>query len=386
MKYLGYERQQLLDMNGYWTAKEIEQQPASWTKAQEMLVASAKQINQFLTPLLARGEMRIIFTGAGTSSFIGSCIAPALSSLLDRQVEAIATTDLVSAPDLYFRKSVPTLLVSFARSGNSPESIATVEIADRMIDECSQLVLSCNSDGELLKRCAKCSNAFTVLLPDETNDRSFAMTSSFSTMLLCALSIFSGIDGFTPCVARLAAKVRQFINDRGNDIRQLADDDYRHAAFLGSSIFKGLAQEASLKLLELSDGRIFTSFDTSLGVRHGPKAGLSSNSLVVIFMSNDAYTRKYDQDMLSEIVGEGYVKRVVALTAAGRDDGNGAEFFAVDGVDKFTDIEMLFPYTVFAQIFAFHQAIRAGCQPDSPNASGTVNRVVQGVTIHPLER
>jgi tagatose-6-phosphate ketose/aldose isomerase len=38
---------------------------------------------------------------------------------------------------------------------------------------------------------------------------------------------------------------------------------------------------------------------------------------------------------------------------------------------------------MYAQIFALTESIKAGITPDTPSASGTVNRVVKGVIIHP---
>ena len=48
------------------------------------------------------------------------------------------------------------------------------------------------------------------------------------------------------------------------------------------------------------------------------------------------------------------------------------------------DAELILPFAVVAQIYAFHRALRLGLRPDTPCASGRVNRVVRGVTIHPL--
>src|SRR5205085_12144229 len=123
-------------------------------------------------------SLRIILTGAGSSAFIGECLAPHLGAKLCRRVEAIATTDLVSAPHLYFSEQVPTLLVSFARSGNSPESIAAVELAQRFLGQAHHLAVTCNPHGALARK----GLGETILLPEETHDRSFAMTSSFSCM------------------------------------------------------------------------------------------------------------------------------------------------------------------------------------------------------------
>ena len=113
-----------------WTAREIAQQPSSWRRTQDLMRQQAGRIAGFLSPLLARSDLRIMLTGAGSSAFIGECLAPLLLQRLGRRVEAIATTDLLSGPRLYFQREVPTLLVSFGRSGGSPESMAAIELAE----------------------------------------------------------------------------------------------------------------------------------------------------------------------------------------------------------------------------------------------------------------
>ena len=39
--------------------------------------------------------------------------------------------------------------MSFGRSGNSPESLATTALADELVDEVRHLVFTCDRDGEL---------------------------------------------------------------------------------------------------------------------------------------------------------------------------------------------------------------------------------------------
>ena len=144
---LGLKESELEQMGALWTAREISQQPAMLRETQTLLMARHLEVDGFLGPLLAEPRLRIILTGAGTSAFAGECLAPLLSARLGRRVEAIATTDLVCAPHLYFEPDTPTLLVSFGRSGNSPESVAAIELADRLVKQLSHLVITCNAEG-----------------------------------------------------------------------------------------------------------------------------------------------------------------------------------------------------------------------------------------------
>lgn len=359
-----------------WTYREIRQQPDTLRATHALLRAQQGAIEAFVVPLLARPDLRIVLTGAGTSAFIGECLAPWLSQVLGRAVEAIATTDIVSAPALHLRRDVPTLLVSFGRSGSSPESVAAVDLVDRHVAEPYHLVITCNPDGALARRTG--ARAHVVVLPEETHDRAFAMTSSFTAMMLAALSILGGIDAMSPRIDAIAAAVSDALQRAEPVVTALAARRFERVVYLGSGPFKGLAREAALKLMELSDGALVTAFDTALGFRHGPKTFVNADTLAVVFVSNDPLTRRYDLDIIAELRGDARCGAVVTI-AAGE---SGPDAFGIAGMADAVDADLLFPFIVPAQLFGLHVSLALGLTPDRPNASGTVNRVVQGVRIH----
>lgn len=380
---LGLPESELERLGGLWTAREISQQPAMLRETQKLLMARHLEIDGFLGPLLAEPGLRIILTGAGTSAFAGECLAPLLSARLGRRVEAIPTTDLVCAPHLYFEPDTPTLLVSFGRSGNSPESVAAIELADRLVKHLNHLVITCNAEGALAAY-GKAPRGLTVHLPEATHDRSFAMTSSFSCMTYAALAAFSGVTVMDERVEAIARATQAVIADYTPVMQAAAAEGYQRVVYLGSHIFKGLARESGLKLLELTNGALVTMFDSPLGFRHGPKTIVNDRTLIFVFFSNDAYTRSYDMDLLEELRRDNDAGRVIAITAQ---DGVGLQArdeISVKGLATSDDAELLFPYIVAPQILAFFESLRLDLKPDQPNTSGTVNRVVQGVRIHEL--
>ena len=352
-----------------WTAREIRQQPATLRATQALLERDRVAIEAFVAPVLADPATRIILTGAGTSAFVGEALAPWLSRTLARCVEAIPTTDLVSAPQLHFRRDAPTLLVSFGRSGSSPESVAAVDLADAQVAHVRHLVITCNPDGELARRDG--TGTHVVLLPDETHDRSFAMTSSFTAMTLAALSILDGIGQVGPRVPAIVGAVEAALGFE-QKVKELAGRGFERVVYLGSGVFNGLAREAALKLMELSDGAVVTAFDTPMGFRHGPKTIVTDRTLVVVFVSNDPLTRRYDRDIVAELRRDGDAEVVVI----------GADEEIALGAPDQPDADLLFPYIVPAQLYALHASLALGLTPDRPNASGTVSRVVQGVRIY----
>jgi len=381
MLSLGYEPSVLAAANGQWTAREIAQQPACLEATQTELAAQRAELEEFLARSLADQAARIILTGAGSSDFIGQVLAPTLKAALPCRVEAIATTDIVSAPALYLGPAAPTLLISFGRSGDSPESVATVALADQLLPNVRHLVISCNANGALARRAREEGASRLLLLPEATHDRGFAMTSSFTAMMLAGLSALGGIERMQARIGAVAAMVEGVLADHCRAARQLAAEDFSRVVYLGSGPFKGLAAEAALKLLELTNGGVVAIGDTPLGFRHGPKTIVDPNSLVVVFLSNDPYKRLYDLDLLAEIRGDGRARRVMAVS--GRPVAIlGDNDVIVSGGEKANDAELAFPYVAFAQMLAFHASLELGRTPDNPNPQGLVNRVVKGVTIH----
>lgn len=375
--------QEHIDTAGaHWTAREIAQQPEIWRLAARQMVIDADLTRAFIEPLLRRPDLRVVLTGAGTSAFIGECLAPALTRRLGMRVHAIATTDLVAAPECWLDAKVPLLLVSFARSGNSPESVAGLNLAERVSPDCHHLIITCNEDGALYRQGKMLTRAHVVLLPKETNDRGFAMTSSFSSMLLGAAVAFNlvtstGVNALARCATQVLDEFRLFT--------PLADAGYERVIYLGSSEFKGLAREAAMKMLELTDGRVVAIGDTPLGFRHGPKSIIDDKTLVVMFSSNSIYSHAYERDLLAELRRDSIAARVIALTASETDAASNDAALRIADAASVSDLELCFPYAVFAQSLALQQSLVLKLRPDTPNTRGVVNRVVQGVSVYPWE-
>jgi tagatose-6-phosphate ketose/aldose isomerase len=172
--------------SGTATHREIRQQPASWQRAAADLAERRADLDAFLRPVLATEGLRIVLTGAGTSAFVGDIAAETLRRHLRRRVDSVATTDLVADPTGALGEGGPVLLVSFARSGNSPESVAATRVVDDFSTSAAHLVITCDAEGDLAVEHAADPRSFVLTMPPETNDTGFAMTSSFSSMLLAA--------------------------------------------------------------------------------------------------------------------------------------------------------------------------------------------------------
>ncbi|WP_093284547.1 SIS domain-containing protein [Pseudoxanthomonas sp. CF125] len=380
-EHLGVPEADLIASGAIWTAREIEQQPRMLQQTHELLSAMRDRIQAFVAPIAGNPAARIVLTGAGTSSYIGQCLAPLLDRQLAARVDAVPTTDLVSAPYLYLDPAQPLLLVSFGRSGNSPESLAAVELAESLVRDVRHLVVTCNAEGALNTVPAR--ESMTLLLPEETHDTSFAMTSSFSCMLYATLLAFSGAQALDDRIGPIALATERVINEFRLSLQELALHGFDRVVYLGSGLFQGLAREAALKLGELTNGAVATCFDSPLGFRHGPKTFITDKTLVMVFVSNNPLTRQYDHDLLEELRQDGCAARIIEV-AAQRREPQAPDTLLVPGMSAASDIDLLWPYVAVAQIYAFNASRALGLSPDSPNKQGTVNRVVQGVRIHSI--
>lgn len=389
-KLLGVEISKLEDCSGLNTAKEIIQQPDTWRESVKNLIKNKIEIKSFIDSFLSKKEFRIILTGAGTSAFAGEVCEPYLTSLLNKRVEAIATTDLVASPKSYFIKGMPTLLISFARSGNSPESVHAVNLASQLVDDLYQIVITCNENGKLAKNTVNDEKSLLLLMPPQTNDLGFAMTSSFTTMVLNAMAVFNinNIENFSSDVDKLSNSVNDFIENNIEKVTSLSNEDFERIVYLGSSTSKGIARESALKVLELTAGKVNASYDTPLGFRHGPKSVVDDETVSVIYISNDEYTRKYDLDLAKEMLAHKKNDKVVIVGDNIEEDIlNKADYvFNVENINYNVENKVLLPLQqiIFGQMLSFLKSVNLGITPDNPCPTDEVNRVVQGVILHEL--
>ncbi|WP_018963752.1 SIS domain-containing protein [Coprothermobacter platensis] len=384
---LGHDERFFQDKGGYNTAREINQQPDVWLKLFETLKGEKQNICDFLTPLFSNKHIRIILTGAGTSAFVGYSSAGYLRRALGLNIEAIDTTDIVSAPKDYLFKDRETLIISHARSGDSPESVATIKLAKELIDNVHFLNITCNPSGQLFKEAAHEENSLNILMPEATNDLGFAMTSSFTSMLLAEIMLphIKDIERWESLFAKLSQEAKRILSEDVSAIQEIANNDYNRLVYLGSGCLKGCATEAALKTLELTHGVVNTNSNSFLGFRHGPKSVINDSTLLGFFVSTDPYTQRYEMDLINEVIADGGERKLVGFfpynkTLSGLD-------YAFCLKNDFSDVDAAFltpVYIIYAQLLGIFKSLQLGITPDNPNPEGHVNRVVKGVRIYDL--
>ena len=372
------------------TAREIAQQGDCWEKIPALLATTNPALKNRLHAALHDVRATIAFSGAGTSAYVGDILAPAIQRHSRAHSLATASTDLVAQPAGKLPRDAHGFLFAFARSGNSPESVASLEKAATIAPELVPVAVTCNDRGALAEHCRN-GHGYCCQMPPETHDESFVMTSSFSTMTLFTAALCrETLDLPPPDFAALAVAQR---HARDTYYTSPALDALARAAriiYLGSGALYGAARESALKILEMTAGKIPTMAETTLGFRHGPKSLINNETAVCFFISSDPYSQQYDRDLALEVLGDGNAAHVHIYAPAAflarypEIAASRAHVTAFDAALDGQDDAALAPlYVQYAQLSGLRCALDAGISPDNPSPDGSVNRVVKGVTVYP---
>lgn len=382
-----FSEEKLVPLGAQITTAEIKQQPDLWAETLTLYTDRSSEIENFLLKIsMKHDRVRVIFTGAGTSAYVGDLVTPYLKEKVDEkqwELLNIPTTTLVSNPYQFLKADFPTLLVSFARSGNSPESVAAVQLTEQIVTDLYHLTITCNKDGQLAKRAAGDENNLLLLMPGKSNDQGFAMTGSYTCMALSTLLVFDSKSlEEKSAIVKMIQQMGESVIQREDVIQAIIDRDFDRIIYLGSGSLEGLTREAQLKLLELTAGKIVTAFDSPLGFRHGPKSFVNEKSVVFVFVSNQPYTRQYDLDMLKEMQLENIASYICAIEVDGETNYDGNTFTFDREAQSIPDAYLALPFVMVGQTVSLLASIKVGNSPDTPSPTGTVNRVVKGVTIY----
>lgn len=361
--------------SSFVTLAEIYGQPGLWPEVLRTVTSLRSGLDRFFSQL---PKVDVILTGAGSSAFVAETVARDFERQTGFDCRAVATTDLVTHPESHFRKR-PTLLVSFARSGNSPESVAAVQLANQ-VTEAYHLIITCNRDGQLaqLGNSAKSS---VVLLPDAANDRGLAMIGSVTGMILASLAVVrrASLDVLEKEIQTLSLRAQDWLSGPRDEIKALAALPFHRVVCLGSGDLLAVAREAHLKIQELSNGQVMGQWDSFLGFRHGPRAIIDGQTLVIYFANPDPAVRRYENDLMKSV---SEVQKPIGTWIIGSGELSSLAKFKTDWPGIWPTLQPL-ASLVPAQVLAAEKSISLGLNPDSPSPSGAIHRVVQGVTIYP---
>jgi tagatose-6-phosphate ketose/aldose isomerase len=372
------------------TPGEILQQPESWATTFMNFQQRRPEVEAFLQSKGVSPDSKhrptVFLIGAGTSDYIGQSLVALLRQKWQCEVTAIPSTDLLTNFEDFILRDVNYLWVSFSRSGDSPEGVNVLNKALKEYPQISHLVVSCNSEGKMIRDHRDDPRVFGLLLDDSVNDRGLAMTSSYSNMVICGqcLAHTWTLSEYEPILHSLIAAGEKFLEVASECAASLADGPYTRVCFVGSGAMKAVATESALKVSELTAGRIQSMSESTLGLRHGPLAALNAETLFVSFISSDSRRERYEADLLREIGKKGVVQTRVAIALQPSPEvEKECEHFLTPGAR----VSIPDPYrppldVMFGQLLGLYFSIHCKLKPDVPSPSGAITRVVQNVPIH----
>ena len=384
------------------TPREVAQQPLLWRHTARFIQAQAGALRAFLEEAGCYAEEAgqrptVIFAGAGTSDYVGQSVADLLHRQLQAPVVNWPTTCITTHPEMLLRSGRRYLMVHVARSGNSPESSAVMELGLRLpAEQARHLVLTCNAEGELARRAeAHPDKAYKLVLHEASNDQGLAMTSSFSSMVVAAqaLGYLNDLGAFADRTDRLSEAGEYVLKTHTDRISALAGAPLERVFYLGSGDLLGAANESALKVQELTAGQLIAKGENTLAFRHGPISAVNGRSLVCFFLSADVHARRYELDVLQQYQDAfAEMGTRVVVFAEQRPEAvelrENVELLTYDpeGTWRLPALEQVNVAVLFGQLFGVFAAYERGVSVDDPSKeSALYNRTVQGVRIYPYK-
>ena len=367
---------------GYFhTLREICQQPETWLRTCDQMVAVSEIVRQ-----VQAGIRSLTLTGSGSSQYAGECICLALQNDLKIQVASVAGGALLMYGGKALPPERPGLVVSLARSGDSPESRGAIELLLNTEPEIQHVVVTCNENGSLTKAWREHTKVRVFTLPKETNDQSLVMTSSFTNLMLAArfMSMWNRPDEYSQLCKRTSSIAEKLISGNFDVLAGIAKSKFQRVVFLGTGPCFGAAREAGLKMLEMTAGRVSTLCETYLGFRHGPMSFVQQETLIVAFLSLDPMLRAYETDLLQELDRKklGLSNLIVGEKIPAEVLRNGDVAIECPGLAELGDQDSPTIHVIVAQLLGFFRCLEEGLRPDSPSEDGIIQRVVERFSLH----
>jgi tagatose-6-phosphate ketose/aldose isomerase len=378
---LGRSREEQ-EREGYFhTLREILQQPSTWLDTGKRMLSQTSELSRQM-----EGIRALVLTGSGSSEYAGACVRLVLQKALGVATQTVGGGALLTHGASAIPPERPALMISLARSGDSPESVGAVSLLLELEPQIRHLVITCNQEGRLATTYRDDPRVQVIALDERTNDRSLVMTSSFTNIVLAAraLGLLHAPERYRALCLDLSARAEALLRSSFDVLARVAGRDFRRVVFLGSGSRFGAARESALKMMEMTAGRVIAMSESYLGLRHGPMSSIHPDTLVVCCLSSDPQIRAYEADLIRELsrkqlgLGKLIFGQHIPRDLAGAAD----TLVECEGPTALADEDWPILDVIVGQVLAFFRCRDEGLQPDSPSSDGVINRVVQGFTLH----
>jgi glutamine---fructose-6-phosphate transaminase (isomerizing) len=343
-----------LGVAGSRTLQEILSQPATWLETARQSKRSGGLIETFqnFSP-----KQPWLFVACGSSYYLSQTIAAQWAELLGVGCAAVPASELLFAPDEVLLRTGARQVVFVSRSGKTTEVLRAAEIVKKRAGT-RTLGVTCSEDSVLRELCTH-----TLQLP-WADEKSMVMTRSFTSILLLFERIgasFAADDSLVSALDDLPEKTIHWIAANADKIRALgAKREFADFVFLGQGVHYWLAQEAALKMTEMSSS--YAQAYHTLEFRHGPKS-IAGRETLITFLLSDAAAQE-EILLANELKKLGAVTMAVVNRVAGalRSEHDLVVELGFDG-PEFARLAMA---AIPAQLLGLEVGLRKGLNPDEP--------------------
>ena len=385
------------------TPREIAQQPETWKNTYQRCLALQTELKGRLqrarifgrgaagATAEAAGSPTVYLIGAGTSDYTGRVLAPLMRRQWEAEVWPVASTTMLTEFEDFHGAGRDYCWISISRSGDSPEGVALLERAFEQYPQIHHLVITCNEKGAMAQLCSRHSDrALAVVLDDSVNDRGLAMTSSFTNMLLAGECI-ANLDRLTDhaeVVEKMSRLGTQFLPIAAQAAATVTSLNCSRICFVGAGSLRGVADESTLKVVELTGGKVVAMAESPLGLRHGPLSSLNDETIFVAFLSSNPRRRGYEIDLLKEIDRKRLGRVRLVVTAHETTDVSHLAEYCLSlrcheiGDEDFPDEYRPMLDVMLGQLLGLFASMNSGLKPDQPSPNGAITRVVSPIKLY----
>lgn len=361
------------------TLDEIWQQPELWRNTARRMNAGRERWEA-----VTNGAAALVLTGSGSSYYAGKCVETAIQERTGKPVLAIEAGELLLLGAGVLPTARPLVVVSLSRSGDSPESSALIE---RMLEDepaVRHLVITCNPEGRMASLWPGEPRVSVMVLDERCCDRSLVMTSSFTSLVVASLALGYREPEYLAAVESVAGGVAGLLNGPMDAVEEFPVEHVERMVAVGSGALQGAALETALKMLEMTDGRVLTRAESSLGLRHGPMCALRERSLLFMPLPSQETRRAYVLDLLEEIdrKGLGGWKVLVGAGPGGVSANKRELVVEMPELAGLGDEWVAVASVVVGQLLAFRRCRAEGLRPDGPSVENSITRVVGKFRLH----
>jgi glucosamine--fructose-6-phosphate aminotransferase (isomerizing) len=298
----------------------------------------------------------VLFTGCGSTHYLSLSAAALFQALTHIPSRAYPASELVLFPERIYTLESHPFLVTVSRSGKTTETLDAVRVFKQRTGG-EVLAITCD-DASALAQAADLN-----LATNAAQEKSVAQTRSFSSMAVLAEALAAHVAGIDAAaqLAPLPSRCERLLTDYAELAQTLGQDrEIQRFFFLGTGYLHGIANEAMLKMKEMS--LAYSEAFHTLEFRHGPMSMVDEHALIVGLLSEAS--QAHEVAVLEQMHARG--ARILAIS----ENGSGLpaservhEVVLRSGVPAWARTILYLPVL---QLMAYHRALTNGQNPDRP--------------------